>query len=140
MPVAVLVAVGFSSGCSVDTMLKAQIRNFSWYCLRHTFASRLVMAGVSLKAVQELMGHKTIQMTARYAHLSPGHLQSAVELISGAISSNQRRIGFRIKGFPSSARNTCFAWPETRNCRSKAASAAEFKGMARPDPFLVFRS
>lgn len=56
------------------------------------------------------------------------------------VSSNQRRIGFRIKGFPSSARNTCFAWPETRNCRSKAASAAEFKGMARPDPFLVFRS
>jgi site-specific recombinase XerD len=67
-----------------DTMLKAQIKNFSWHCLRHTFASRLVMAGVSLKAVQELMGHKTIQMTARYAHLSPGHLQSAVELISGA--------------------------------------------------------
>jgi len=67
-----------------ETMLKAQIKDFSWHCLRHTFASRLVMAGVALKAVQELMGHKTIQMTARYAHLSPGHLQSAVELISGA--------------------------------------------------------
>ena len=72
-----------------DTMLKAQIRNFSWHCLRHTFASRLVMAGVSLKAVQELMGHKTIQMTARYAHLSPGHLQNAVELISGAKPEKQ---------------------------------------------------
>jgi site-specific recombinase XerC len=57
--------------------------DFSWHCLRHTFASRLVMAGASLKAVQELMEHKTIQMTARYAHLSPDHLQSAVELIFG---------------------------------------------------------
>ncbi|MGA2675253.1 MAG: site-specific integrase [Terracidiphilus sp.] len=73
-----------------DTMLKAQIRDFSWHCLRHTFASRLVMAGVSLKAVQELMGHKTIQMTARYAHLSPDHLQSAVELISGAKPAKQQ--------------------------------------------------
>jgi site-specific recombinase XerC len=47
------------------------------------------MAGVALKAVQELMGHKTIQMTARYAHLSPDHLQSAVELISGAKPAKQ---------------------------------------------------
>ena len=70
-------------------MLKAQIQNFSWHCLRHTFASRLVMSGVSLKAVQKLMGHRTIQMTARYAHLSPGHLQSAVELISGSNPEKQ---------------------------------------------------
>jgi site-specific recombinase XerD len=41
--------------------------------LRHTFASRLVMSGVNLKTVQELMGHKTIAMTARYAHLAPTH-------------------------------------------------------------------
>jgi hypothetical protein len=53
------------------------------------FASRLVMAGVSLKVVLGLMGHKTIQMTARYAHLSPGHLQTAVELISGAKPEKQ---------------------------------------------------
>lgn len=67
-----------------ETVVKARIRDFSWHCLRHTFCSRLVMAGVPLRTVQELMGHKTIQMTARYAHLSPGHLQNAVELISGA--------------------------------------------------------
>jgi site-specific recombinase XerD len=41
------------------------------------------MAGVPLKTVQELMGHKTIQMMDRYAHLSPGHLQNAGELLSG---------------------------------------------------------
>ena len=64
-----------------ETVAKAKIPDFSWHCLRHTFCSRLVMAGVPLKTVQELMGHKTIQMTARYAHLSPGHLQNAVELL-----------------------------------------------------------
>jgi site-specific recombinase XerD len=60
----------------------AGIDDFSWHDLRHTFCSRLVMAGVALKTVQELMGHKTIQMTARYAHLAPGHLQAAVDLIA----------------------------------------------------------
>ena len=47
---------------------KAKVRNFSWHCLRHTFASRLVMAGVDLRTVQELMGHKSIEMTVRYSH------------------------------------------------------------------------
>ncbi|MGH9604282.1 MAG: tyrosine-type recombinase/integrase [Terracidiphilus sp.] len=75
-----------------ETMVKAEIKDFSWHCLRHTFCSRLVMAGVSLKTVQELMGHKTIQMTARYAHLSPSHLQNAVELISGE-NSHQTATG-----------------------------------------------
>jgi hypothetical protein len=65
-----------------EAIVKAGIRNFSWHCLRHTFCSRLVMAGVPLKTVQELMGHKTIQMTARYAHLAPEHLRSAVEMIT----------------------------------------------------------
>ena len=47
--------------------------------LRHTFASRLVMAGVPLAAVMELMGHRTIQMTMRYAHLAPDHQRANVE-------------------------------------------------------------
>jgi site-specific recombinase XerD len=57
----------------------AKIAGFSWHCLRHTFASRLVMAGVDIRTVQELMGHKTIAMTVRYAHLAPKHTLSAVE-------------------------------------------------------------
>lgn len=65
-----------------DALETAKIHDYSWHCNRHTFCSRLIMAGVGLKAAQELMGHKTIQMTARYAHLAPGHLQDAVELIA----------------------------------------------------------
>ena len=63
----------------------AKIDNFTWHCLRHTFASNLVMRGVDIGTVQELMGHKTIQMTMRYAHLAPAHKLAAVErLASGA--------------------------------------------------------
>lgn len=57
----------------------AEIAAFSWHCLRHTFASRLVMAGVDIRTVQELLGHKTIAMTVRYSHLAPKHTLAAVE-------------------------------------------------------------
>jgi len=58
---------------------EAGVKDFTWYCLRHTFASRLVMAGVDLRTVAELMGHQQIQMTMRYAHLAPAHTLAAVE-------------------------------------------------------------
>ncbi|MGH2360420.1 MAG: tyrosine-type recombinase/integrase [bacterium] len=57
---------------------QAGIRQASWHTLRHTAASRRVMAGVDLLAVKELLGHRDIQTTMRYAHLSPGHLTQAV--------------------------------------------------------------
>ena len=65
-----------------DACYKAGIKNFTWHCLRHTFCSRLVMAGVDLKTVQELAGHLTISVTARYSHLSQQHLETAIEKIS----------------------------------------------------------
>jgi len=58
---------------------KANVADFHWHDLRHTFASRLTMAGVDLRTVQELMGHKTIAMTVRYSHLAPKHTLAAVE-------------------------------------------------------------
>lgn len=57
----------------------AKIESFHWHDLRHTFASRLVMAGVNLRAVQVALGHKSIAMTVRYSHLSPEYQLDAVE-------------------------------------------------------------
>jgi hypothetical protein len=66
----------------VPAVKAAKIEAFTWRSLRHTFASRLVMAGVDLRTVQELMGHKTLAMTLRYSHLSPGHQLNAVQRLS----------------------------------------------------------
>jgi integrase len=66
---------------------RAGLVDFTWYCLRHTFASRLVMVGVDIRTVAELMGHKTIQMTMRYAHLAPEHNLAAVESLISFNSS-----------------------------------------------------
>jgi Phage integrase family len=46
------------------------------------------MAGVNLKAVQEILGHRTIAMTMRYSHLKPNHLASEMKKIaSGAVAT-----------------------------------------------------
>src|SRR5260370_41679017 len=60
---------------------------FGRHCLRHTFASRLVMAGVDIRTVQELLGHKTIGMTVRYSHLAPKHTLAAVERLDAPTES-----------------------------------------------------
>jgi site-specific recombinase XerD len=51
------------------------------------FASRLVMAGVDIRTVQELLGHKTIAITVRYSHLAPEHNLAAVERLDSPQSS-----------------------------------------------------
>ena len=60
------------------------VKDFSWHCLRHTFASRLVMRGVDLLEVQGLLGHKSIVTTMRYTHLAPGRQAEAVERLVGS--------------------------------------------------------
>jgi hypothetical protein len=60
---------------------RASLEPLGPHVLRHTFASRLAMAGVDLRTVQELLGHKSILMTMRYAHLSPDHKRAAMEAL-----------------------------------------------------------
>lgn len=67
---------------------KAGLRAIQWHTCRHSFASHLVMRGVPLKAVQELLGHSTIQMTMRYAHLAPEVTRDAVNLLDKPSNGN----------------------------------------------------
>ena len=74
----------FGNICSSwKTVRKASgIKKFRFHDLRHTFASNLVMKGASLYVVKELLGHKSIETTQRYAHLSPEHKAEAVALLN----------------------------------------------------------
>lgn len=58
---------------------RAQIDGANFHSLRHTFASRLVAAGVNIKVVQTLMGHADLTTTLRYVHLYRGDTQKAVD-------------------------------------------------------------
>lgn len=73
-----------------DAISEAGIKDFTWHDLRHTFASRLVMQGVPLRAVAELLGHRSIQMTMEIRSLGP-------------------------RRHADSRKKTGFLWPETRS-------------------------
>jgi integrase len=60
---------------------KAKLEDFHYHDLRHDYASRLVMRGVDLPVVRDLLGHSSIVLTERYAHLAPEHLRKAVEVL-----------------------------------------------------------
>jgi integrase len=64
-----------------------------WHDLRHTYGSHLAMRGVALKVIQELMGHATIEMTMRYAHLSPEARESAVQELDRPIPQPRAALG-----------------------------------------------
>ena len=59
-----------------------------FHSLRNTYISRLAMAGVDIRTVQELAGHKSITMTMRYAHLAPQHKQKALALLENDVTPN----------------------------------------------------
>jgi site-specific recombinase XerD len=70
---------------------KAKLEGVTFHTLRHTAASYLVMAGVDLATVKEILRHKSISMTLRYAHLSPKHKQSAVEALGKALTAEPEK-------------------------------------------------
>jgi len=71
------VATGFQTAWE-KVLKRARITNFRWHDLRHHFASRLVQHGVPLNTVRDLLGHSSIGMSLRYAHLAPDQRREAV--------------------------------------------------------------
>ena len=59
--------------------------DFTFHDMRHTFASYLAMNGASLMEVAEALGHKTLAMVKRYAHLAEAHTRSVVERMNRAV-------------------------------------------------------
>lgn len=69
---------GFEAACE-----RAGIKDFVIHDLRHTCAAHLISAGVALAEVRDLLGHSTITMTERYAHLAPARVRDAVRILDG---------------------------------------------------------
>ena len=70
-----------------DAVIEAGIKNFRWHDLRHTFASRLRMKGTPLEDIADLLGHKSLTMTRRYAHLGPNKLHRVVSLLGATATT-----------------------------------------------------
>lgn len=83
---------GPSDGPLAKICRKAGLRRVGWHVLRHSYASHLVMRGANLIEVKELLGHSSLSMTMRYAHLSPNARKAAVALLEGALEGHYRGI------------------------------------------------
>jgi integrase len=83
---------------------RAGIDDFRFHDLRHTFASHFVMRGGDLKALQEILGHTTLTMTMKYAHLAPGHKQEAINRLNGL--TTKKSDGHKMVTFPKNEKST----------------------------------
>jgi integrase len=66
---------------------RAELRQIGWHVLRHSFASQLVGAGVNLAMIQALLGHSTLEMTMRYAHVAGEHLQRSIDALESDVTA-----------------------------------------------------
>jgi len=72
-----------------NALKRAGISDFRFHDLRHTYASHLAMSNVDLFTIKELLGHKRIEMTSRYSHISQSHKAKAVELLGQKLDTIQ---------------------------------------------------
>jgi integrase len=68
-----------------EALQAAKIRNFRFHDLRHTCASMLAQSGATLLEIADVLGHRQLQMTKRYSHLTTGHKSALVNRVLGDI-------------------------------------------------------
>ena len=76
---------GFVAACK-----RAGVTDFRWHDLRHTFASWFVQDGGDLYHLSRILGHATIDMTARYGHLRTGDLHSELRRVTQNRTQEQK--------------------------------------------------
>jgi len=69
------------NACGLNAGITDRRAKVCFHSLRHTFASWLVQAGVRLQVVSHLLGHTSLKMTLRYAHLAPDEIHQAVDIL-----------------------------------------------------------
>ncbi len=86
---------------------RAEVRVIGWHTLRHTFATNLCAKGVPIRAVQELLGHSSIIMTERYAHVSGDTLRNAIALLEATqidfgqyMGSREKQVVANVQSWP----------------------------------------
>jgi integrase len=84
----------------IHALERAKITDFTFHDLRHTFASHFMMANHDMKALMEILGHASLRMTQRYAHIGDDHKRDEMmnfgERISGTMKPerNISKAGF----------------------------------------------
>lgn len=72
---------------------RAGLRGFGWHMLRHTFASHLACKNIPMHVIKDLLGHSSLTMTMRYAHLGEDDSRRAVECLNSASADSRQHSG-----------------------------------------------
>ena len=75
----------------------AGLENFRFHDLRHSAASRMAKAGISILKVQEILGHKSVSMTKRYSHLRPTGLRDVANILGESFEISNLNTSGRLK-------------------------------------------